>query len=426
MAWNAGMVSQTPFIFDGTIAENLLYGCAARQGEKESDRSLPLPDLDHIIELIEQIGLFPDVLRFGLNAILDSETYPNVLPKLIRIRKKVTRRLRVPMSEYVEFFDKEKYQYYSTVAKNLTFGSANQAVFKEPNLAKNEYFFIFLKEANLLRPLMVLGTRLCKQAVEIVGNLPPTEIFFEQSPFAADELEKYRSLYKQLNKLEWSQLSAEDQKKLLDLALRFVPGRHKMIELPDDLKREILKARTRFREMISADHPEAFSFYRKSDYLVSQTILHNLFFGKFITMNPHIQDTINEQVVQLLIEEDLLETILTIGMQFQVGSKGDRLSGGQRQKVAIGRAFLKKPKILIMDEATSALDNRSQARIQSLLDAHWKGKATLIAVVHRLDIIKGYDKIGVMKSGKMEEMGNYDELIAKKGLLYELITAKDR
>jgi ABC-type multidrug transport system fused ATPase/permease subunit len=107
-----------------------------------------------------------------------------------------------------------------------------------------------------------------------------------------------------------------------------------------------------------------------------------------------------------------------------VGSKGDRLSGGQRQKIAIGRAFLKKPKILIMDEATSALDNRSQARIQSLLDSHWKGKTTLIAVVHRLDIIQGYDKIGVMKSGKIEEMGPYQELIAKKGLLYELVAGK--
>jgi ABC-type multidrug transport system fused ATPase/permease subunit len=424
MAWNAGMVSQTPFIFDGTIEENLLYGCAAREGEKKIDNAFTLPDLDHVIELIEQIGLFPDVLRFGLNSILDFETYPNLLPKLIRIRKKMARRLSVPLSEYVEFFDKEKYQYYSTVAKNLTFGSANQAVFKEPNLTKNEYFLVFLEEVNLLHPLLVLGTRLCKQTIEILGNLPPTEIFFEQSPFTVDEFEKYKFLYEQLNKLDWSQLSAEDQKKLLELALRFVPGRHKMIALPDGFKRDILKARTRFREKISADFPDAFSFYRKSDYLFSHTILHNLFFGKFKTSNPQIQDAINEQVVQLLIEEDLLETILKIGMQFQVGSKGDRLSGGQRQKIAIGRAFLKKPKILIMDEATSALDNRSQARIQSLLDAHWKGGTTLVAVVHRLDIIKGYDKIGVMRSGKLEEMGNYDELIAKKGLLYELVTAK--
>jgi len=424
IAWNVGIVSQTPFIFDGTIEDNLLYGCTSRMGEKEIDRSLPLPDLDQMIETIEQIGLLPDVLRFGLNSVLDFETHLNLFPGLIRIRKKLARRLSAPLSESVEFFDKEKYQYYSTLAENLTFGSANQAVFREPNLSKNEYFLVFLKEVNLFQPLMALGTRLCRQAIEILRNLPPTEIFFEQSPFETDELEKYKSLYEQLNKLEWSQLNPDDQKRILELALRFVPGRHKMIALPDGFRRDILRARTRFREKIAADFPDAYSFYRKSDYLISHSIMNNLFFGKFKTSNPQIQHAINEQVVQLLIEEDLLETILKIGMQFQVGSKGDRLSGGQRQKIAIGRAFLKKPKILIMDEATSALDNRSQARIQSLLDSHWKGKTTLIAVVHRLDIIQGYDKIGVMKSGKIEEMGPYQELIAKKGLLYELVAGK--
>ena len=70
-----------------------------------------------------------------------------------------------------------------------------------------------------------------------------------------------------------------------------------------------------------------------------------------------------------------------------------------------------------MDEATSALDNQSQARIQNILDTYWKGTTTLVAVVHRLDIIKNYDKIGVMRSGKVEEMGSYDELMDKKGLL---------
>jgi ABC-type oligopeptide transport system ATPase subunit len=213
MAWNVGMVSQTPFIFDGTIEENLLYGCTAREGEQKIDSAYPLPDLDHIIELIEQIGLFPDVLRFGLNSILDFESYSNLLPKLIRIRKKLARRLSIPLSEHVEFFDKQKYLYFSTVAKNLTYGSANQTAFKELNLAQNEYFLRFLKEVNLLHPLMVLGTRLCRQTMQILGNLPPSEIFFEQSPFTSDELDKYRSLNEQLNKLEWSQLSAENQKK---------------------------------------------------------------------------------------------------------------------------------------------------------------------------------------------------------------------
>jgi len=111
-------------------------------------------------------------------------------------------------------------------------------------------------------------------------------------------------------------------------------------------------------------------------------------------------------------------------MQFQVGSKGDRLSGGQRQKLAIARAFLKTPKMLIMDEATSGLDNKSQVRIQNQLDTRWKGKSTVIAIVHRLDIIKTYDKVAVLKAGKIIEMGAYDELIARKGVLYGLVVGK--
>jgi ABC-type multidrug transport system fused ATPase/permease subunit len=194
--------------------------------------------------------------------------------------------------------------------------------------------------------------------------------------------------------------------------------------LPYTLEQRVLKARTRFREKISVELPDAFSFYRKSEYIHSHTILNNIFFGRLKTTNPQIQDTINEQVVQLLIEEGILEAVVEIGLQFQVGSKGDRLSGGQRQKLAIARAILKKPRILIMDEATSALDNKSQTRIQTLLDTHWKGKATLVAVIHRLDIIKNFDKIAVMKSGKIEEIGSYEELMAKKSLLYELVAGK--
>jgi ABC-type multidrug transport system fused ATPase/permease subunit len=73
-----------------------------------------------------------------------------------------------------------------------------------------------------------------------------------------------------------------------------------------------------------------------------------------------------------------------------------------------------------MDEATSALDNNSQARIQNLLDNRWKGQSTVISVVHRLDIIKNYDRVAVMKAGRIAEFGTYQDLIDRKGLLYEL------
>ena len=313
---------------------------------------------------------------------------------------------------------------YSSLAKNLTFGFANDESFNQENLSQNSFFVGFLNETGLTKPLLEFGAALCIQNIDILGSLPPDRSFFEQSPIKSEELDDYKILAEQLKKTAADRLTPAEQQKILDLALRFIPGKHKMLALPAELQGQILAARIKFRHRMTSEAPDAYSFYRKNEYIHSHTILNNIFFGRLKAANPQIQDRIHEQIVQLLIEENLLESIVEIGMQFQVGSKGDRLSGGQRQKLAIARVFLKKPKIMIMDEATSALDNNSQARIQRLLDTRLKGKTTLIAVVHRLDIIKNYDKIGVLKSGKIEEMGTYGELMEKRGLLYELVQGK--
>jgi len=260
--------------------------------------------------------------------------------------------------------------------------------------------------------------------VDILGNLPPDAVFFEQSPINAEELEDYKILVEHLKKKKLHELTSEDRQRLLELALRFVPGVHKMVALPEMLETLILEGRALFREKITIDHPDAITFVQMSEYIYSQTILNNIFFGKTTTTNPQAQESINQSIIQLLIEEDLLETIIEIGMHFQVGTKGDKLSGGQQQKLAIARIFLKAPKILIMDEATSALDNKSQSRIQNLLETRWKKKNTVISVVHRLDTIKNFDKVAVMKAGKILETGTYDELMARKGMLYELVGKK--
>ena len=131
-------------------------------------------------------------------------------------------------------------------------------------------------------------------------------------------------------------------------------------------------------------------------------------------------ERIRQNVVDLLSEAELLDDVREVGLEFQVGSKGDRLSGGQKQKIGIARALLKDPNILILDEATASLDNASQARIQHLLNSELKGKNTLIAVMHRLEMIRDFDVIAVMKAGRIIEMGKYEELMERKGLFYEL------
>jgi ABC-type multidrug transport system fused ATPase/permease subunit len=87
----------------------------------------------------------------------------------------------------------------------------------------------------------------------------------------------------------------------------------------------------------------------------------------------------------------------------------------------LARALLKNPTILILDEATASLDNASQARVQRLLATELKGTSTVIAVVHRLDTLASFDRIAVMKAGKIVELGRYDELMARKGIFYGLV-----
>jgi len=99
-----------------------------------------------------------------------------------------------------------------------------------------------------------------------------------------------------------------------------------------------------------------------------------------------------------------------------VGERGIKLSTGQKQRIAIARALLKNPKILILDEATSSLDSKTEKLVQEALKRLIKNRTTFI-IAHRLSTVTQADKILVLKNGKIVERGNHKELI-KKGRFY--------
>ena len=113
------------------------------------------------------------------------------------------------------------------------------------------------------------------------------------------------------------------------------------------------------------------------------------------------------------------------GYDTQVGNRGLKLSGGEKQRLSIARVILKDPKILILDEATSSLDSISENSIQNALDVLMKGR-TSIVIAHRLSTILQADRILVISDGKIVEEGGHEELIEKNGVYRQLYETQFR
>ncbi|MBP3701205.1 MAG: ATP-binding cassette domain-containing protein, partial [Lachnospiraceae bacterium] len=147
--------------------------------------------------------------------------------------------------------------------------------------------------------------------------------------------------------------------------------------------------------------------------LFSDTIRNNLKYS-----NPEASDEAMFEAARMSNCHSMIKR-LKHGYDTQLTESGQNLSQGQRQLLAIGRAFLADPKILILDEATSNVDTRTEQRIQTAMVNLMKNRTSLI-IAHRLSTIQDADIIVVMDQGRIVETGNHEELLRKKGRYYEL------
>jgi len=145
-------------------------------------------------------------------------------------------------------------------------------------------------------------------------------------------------------------------------------------------------------------------------YLFNDTVSSNISLGR-----PGVTTEDIENAAKQTFAHDFIQR-MPQGYETQIGDRGWNLSGGQRQRLALARAILMKPEILILDEATSALDSESERLIQEYMN-RIQGTCTLIVVAHRLSTIRGADKIVVLQDGKIVEQGDWDTLLEESGVL---------
>ena len=444
IASNISSVAQHPFIFTGSVRENLLYSCNALYLNKVRDE---IPDRSDLVEMIKEVGLAEDVIRWGLRSVILPKRAEPMMPSFLRMRKIVQAELRSEFDQAIEFYDATLFLSYSSIAVNIMFGSYGVAYTTKKLLSIKE-FRRFLAEIGLEKPLTDLGLSIAHSTIDFLADFQGDEFFFQGSPMDQDQFQMYQKLVTTVLESSLEELRQKDRDRFLLLALKFIPGQHKIATITKTLETDILAARKKFlaqvakidldectdgtiqisiapyrpeqaEETVKRDQPE-FTPFCINQYLFSHSLRDNIIFGTVVD-----QDLIRGRLGSIAMKEferhGLLDDIMDIGLDFHVGSKGDNLSGGQKQKIALARALLKKSAVLVLDEATASLDNSSQARIQRYIREKLHGNTTVVAVVHRLDIISEYDHILVMKDGKIVESGKYDELISRQGTLYELI-----
>ncbi|RGP59062.1 hypothetical protein FSPOR_11598 [Fusarium sporotrichioides] len=130
----------------------------------------------------------------------------------------------------------------------------------------------------------------------------------------------------------------------------------------------------------------------------------------------------DDDIIEACKQANVYEFVSSLpeGLATSCGNQGLSLSGGQRQRIAIARALIRKPRLLLLDEATSALDAESEKVVKEALDRAAEGRTT-VAVAHRLSTIREADTICVFSGGKIVERGRHEDLVAKRGLYYEMV-----
>jgi subfamily B ATP-binding cassette protein MsbA len=197
--------------------------------------------------------------------------------------------------------------------------------------------------------------------------------------------------------------SGAGKSSLVDLIPRFYDVTEGSILIDDiDIRKITLKSLRSFIGIVTQE-----------TILFNDTVKNNIAYG----LKDFSPEKITEAAKAANAHNFILE--LKSGYDTVIGERGAKISGGERQRLAIARALLKNPPILILDEATSSLDTESELLVQQAIERLMKGR-TSIVIAHRLSTVQNANKIIVISDGEIVEEGNHKDLLSKRGLYYKL------
>ncbi len=381
------------------------------------------PEMEiRILEILKTVDLEETLFEIGLKSAVGSAQSPGLAESILRARETMRERLSHPaVIDLVERFDQQHYNRNATLAENLLFGTPVGKVFDIDNLAVNPYVRKVLDETGLSADLLKVGQKLAETMLELFSDLPPGHELFERFSFIAyDDQPKVKDIVSRVAALGLDRISAADRNLLLALPFKLIVTKHRLGLIDDVLETRILEARRQFSANLPSQMRSAIEFFDPQRYNAAASLQDNILFGKIATSLAGGSAQIGGLMRQILDELNLRPLVLMIGLNYQVGTGGARLSIPDRQKVAIGRALLKCPAVLILDQAAAVLDPAAQNRMVTNVLEFRKGSA-VYWVLNRIDLADRFSQVLVMEHGQLVERGGFDELVRQGGTLQRLL-----
>ena len=378
-----------------------------------------------LLEIVGTLDLEDDVYRLGLRGRLDAKARPEAATGFVAARKALADQLsEAGMEQLVERFEIDRYNTNLSFGDNLLFGTPVDDTFAPGHLAGNAYVRQVLDKVGLTQDLIATGLKIAETMLELFADLAPGHEFFDQFSFIAhDELPDYRAILNRAGQAGAGRLKPADRTRLIALPFRLVETRHRLGLIDDGLRRRVVEARAVFRADLPEPLRSGIEFFDPDRYNGSATILENILFGSVAFDAAQGAARVQVLVTQVLDRMGLCAIVSEVGLDYQVGSAGSRLTATQRQKLAIARAMIKRPDLLILNEAVAALDPAAQQLVLAALQEQCKDVA-MIVVLQRARFARHFDHVVVMESGRVIEQGSFAELDRPESSLTRLIEAE--
>lgn len=377
------------------------------------------------LEALATADMIDDVYQLGLRVNISAQAQPDLVSRLLRARAAMRARLADPANaQLVEPFNPQSFIMNATLAENLFFGTADPGAFDPENLGDNPYVRSVLRRTRLEDEFAEIGVTVAGNLLELAGDLPAgNSLLAEFSVIRIEDLPQFRPVVDKARRDGAKALKGAERAMVLSVPFKLVPLRDRHVTIGPAFKEKMLEARHNFADGLPAALKGKVEFFDPERFNSALTLRDNILFGKVALNQAQAAQRANAMIAEVIAELDLRDTIVEAGLAFHVGTRGSRLSAAQRQKLALARACLKNPDLLVLAEATTALDGASDARIADALLKRFKGRGVVWAV-QKASAARRFDRVLVMADGSVVEEGRYADLEANGSRLADLIKAE--